>query len=237
MAPRFTPSASDPGGSLSLPTDHYSRTASWRFVNREREVREGRGDVYLEDGTMGDRVRFGLLRLVVAFSLTTVWSGISPAGAVLIEPETHCVVEVIDRAPSGELVMSAPRCFGSFAEALEVASGGMVRVDREVGGSALFSEGDMAVTVSSFTLGVHFDGFNGSGSSITVAGTTCGGGWWNTGTAWRNRISSSYNGCQHLRHFDAPNKGGEFEDTYGAGTTDNLAGLNNRAESVAYYSG
>jgi hypothetical protein len=90
--------------------------------------------------------------------------------------------------------------------------------------------------LSSFTLGIHFDGFNGTGSSISVAGSSCTGGWWNTGTTWANRISSSYNGCARLRHYDLANKGGSYQDTYGAGTTDNLSTMDNRSESVSYHS-
>ncbi len=90
--------------------------------------------------------------------------------------------------------------------------------------------------LSSFALGIHFDGANGSGSSITVTGAACSGGYWNTGSAWANRISSSYNGCGRLAHFDLPNKGGSVENTFGAGTTDNLGALNNQTESVAYHS-
>ncbi len=60
-------------------------------------------------------------------------------------------------------------------------------------------------------------------------------GWWNTGTSWDDRISSTYNGCSRLRHYTNPNMGGASEDTKGAGTRDNLTSyLNNKADSVSY---
>lgn len=89
--------------------------------------------------------------------------------------------------------------------------------------------------LSSFTLGIHFDGYNGSGSSITVVGASCTGGWWNTGSAWANRISSSWNGCYRLKHHDEPNRVGASESTTGSGRVHNLSVLNNRAESVSYW--
>lgn len=66
-------------------------------------------------------------------------------------------------------------------------------------------------------------------------GAGCTGGYWNTGLAWANRISSSWNGCYRLRHYDGPNKSGASGDTVGAGSTHNVpAAINNKTESVAY---
>lgn len=108
--------------------------------------------------------------------------------------------------------------------------------DADLTGEALLAdEGGVASVASTFTLGVHFDGFNGTGSSISVVGSDCSGGYWNTGTTWANRISSSWNGCYRLRHYDSPYATGAWQDTYGAGSTHNLSTLNNRAESVAYF--
>ena len=65
-------------------------------------------------------------------------------------------------------------------------------------------------------------------------GSSCTGGWWNTPTAWDNRISSSYHGCAALRHYDLPGKVGQVQLTTGVGTIKNLTTLNNRTESVSY---
>jgi hypothetical protein len=150
--------------------------------------------------------------------------------------DEHCVVHVVDQLASGELVLSEPRCFVSLHDALRYAGEGPVERLSPIGGGAGFSGPIAAATLATFTLGIHFDGFNGTGSSITVVGSSCTGGWWNTGATWANRISSSYNGCARLRHYDLPNKGGASQDTFGAGTTDNLSTLNNKAESVSYHS-
>jgi hypothetical protein len=150
--------------------------------------------------------------------------------------ETHCVVEVVGTQPTGEFILSDPVCFAAFSDAVAAASDGQIELPKGSTGSIVFRNADTARALSSFTLGIHYDGFNGSGSSISVVGSSCTGGWWNTPSSWRNRISSTYNGCARLRHYDNPNKSGSYQDTYGAGTTDNLGSLNNRAESVSYHS-
>lgn len=174
---------------------------------------------------------------LVGLALVTVLCmvGITPAAA---EVETHCVVDVVDQHADGEFVLSAPRCYPSFAEAAAEASAGAVQLGADASGQLLFDyEGAATAGVlASFTLGIHFDGFNGSGSSISVVGDSCTGGWWNTGATWANRISSSWNGCYRLKHHDGPNKTGASESTVGVGTTDNLTVLNNKAESGSYWS-
>ncbi len=185
---------------------------------------------------MTDR-RIGFLAAIgVAVLGISVVAPVHPAVAVGGE-ESHCVVEVIDQQPDGELVLGRMRCYGTFAEAVADVSGGDIRLDADATGAVLFSDAETGALLASFTLGVHFDGFNGSGSSISVVGDSCTGGWWNTGTAWANRISSSRNGCYRLIHHDGPNKTGASESTVGAGVTHNLSsGLNNKAESVSYWS-
>lgn len=146
-------------------------------------------------------------------------------------PASHCVLFVIDQRADGELVLSEPDCFDDEAAARSWASGGLVEA---LGWPSQLDAADVAL--STFTLGRHYDGFSGTGSSISVVGSSCTGGHWNTTSSWDNRISSSYNGCSRLRHYDYANKGGSGENTYGSGTTDNLGILNNRTESVSYHS-
>lgn len=150
--------------------------------------------------------------------------------------EAHCVVEVTDQKPNGELVTGPMRCYPTFAEAMFDASDGTLVLSQGTLGSMALTDKSTAAAISLFALGVHYDGASGTGSSITVSGSSCGGGYWNTGTAWANRISSSFNGCARLRHYDNPAKAGAAQDTTGAGTTDNLTGLNNKTESVSYHS-
>lgn len=158
-------------------------------------------------------------------------SALAPAPALeASEPEVHCVVFVVGVDAKGAFETTEPDCFYSVSEASAWASLGLPLMSESL------MSGDPIVAMSTFTLGTHYDGFNGTGSSISVVGSSCSGGYWNTSTSWDNRISSSYNGCARLRHYDFPNKGGQAENTYGAGTTDNLNSLNNRTESVSYHS-
>lgn len=143
-------------------------------------------------------------------------------------PESHCVVVVIGQEESGELITTDPTCFGSEDMARVWASSSLVLTATAGLGA------DSIQALTTFTLGTHYDGFNGTGSSISIIGSSCTGGWWNTPPAWDNRISSSYHGCAALRHYDLPDKGGSVQLTTGAGTIKNLSSLNNRTESVSY---
>lgn len=145
--------------------------------------------------------------------------------------ETHCVVFVVDQKPDGELVTTEPACFQVKADAEAWAQAWLSMVSSEP-----TDESSGGVEVSSYTLGTHYDGANGSGSSISVVGSSCTGGYWNTPNTWDNRISSSYNGCVRLRHWDLPNKAGASQNTYGAGAIHNLTTMDNRTESVSYHS-
>lgn len=179
---------------------------------------------------------------MIRVGLTVVLVGALAAGAVSVvysaegrdsPTETHCIIEVVDVHASGELVMSEPACFGTFGEAISHASGGEVAVSS---GFEVFGDPLVGESLASFTLGIHYDGYNGTGSSITVVGSSCTGGYWNTGAAWANRISSSYNGCYRLRHHDFPNKGGSYGDTVGSGSVHNVPWwIDNRTESVSYW--
>lgn len=162
----------------------------------------------------------------VLIVLLAVLAG-TPGSSGVSKDEVHCVAFVLHQTAEGELVVSEPDCFDTLAEAGAWAAVGPA--DRSTSG--LYMAG------STFTLGRHFDGFNGTGSSISIVGSSCTGGYWNTSSSWDNKISSSYNGCARLTHWDEPAKSGSFQHTYGAGTTDNLSFMNNKAESVSYHSG
>lgn len=169
----------------------------------------------------------GVTALVLAGGLA-LYGGASEEPAVYEEVSggSHCVVFVTDQAADGELAVSKPDCFSSVILADTWAAAGSP--------AGLDSQSDGVSAASTFVLGRHYDGFNGSGSSIAVVGSSCTGGYWNTGSSWANRISSSYSGCPKLAHYDYPNKGGSYEYTYGSGTIDNLSFMNNDTQSVAY---
>jgi hypothetical protein len=174
-------------------------------------------------------------------AVTFVAAGIHPfpfEAPTVDGDETHCVAHVVDQSADGEFTLSPAACFDTFGAALDFATGGRLADDTtlSLSGPALLADPEAGAILSNFTLGIHFDGSNGTGSSIQVVGSSCTGGWWNTGGTWANRISSSWNGCYRLRHYDSPNKVGIWADTTGVGQTDNIPSLmNNRAESVAYF--
>ena len=174
------------------------------------------------------------IRLLATFALALAATALSPAaaGAKSAEPiggDTHCVVYVVDKADDGELKISEPECFSTKDAAASRAAEPQMNFD--------LTSLDGSYAMSSWTIGIHYDGYNGTGSSITVVGSSCTGGYWNTPGWFDNKISSSYNGCYRLRHYDLPYKQGRGANTYGVGTTDNLPStMNNRTESVAYYS-
>ena len=172
--------------------------------------------------------------LIAAVALPLAAAGPVAAGSRAVE--THCVEQVVGETPAGQFLTESLGCYGSFAKAVAVASGGTVDLAPETSGTAALTDPEVAGVLSTFTLGIHYDGYNGTGSSITITGSNCSGGYWNTSSWWDNRISSSYNGCQRLIHYDFPNLGGGAQHTVGAGAIHNLTLFSNRTESVQYLS-
>lgn len=171
------------------------------------------------------------MRWAIALLVFVAVLAISPYPADAGPRGSHCVLVVVDQRPDGEFVFSKPVCFSDEGSADAWAASGGPSI------TTAASDAGGVTASSTFTLGKHFDGYSGTGSSITIVGGDCTGGWWNTTSSWDNRISSSYNGCARLTHWDNPNKSGSAESTYGSGTTDNLTYMNNKAESVSYHSG
>jgi hypothetical protein len=122
----------------------------------------------------------------------------------------HCVVRVTGTKPTGELVTTSPVCSTDRGRALRAAG----------------------VTLADVPIGVHFDGAGLTGSSFTVVGSTCSGGWLNLSALWINRVSSTQNFCPVIRHFDGYNLTSASEDTLSPGG--NLSSLNNKANSIQY---
>lgn len=145
-------------------------------------------------------------------------------------------MEVLGQLDSGEFVMSNPVCFRSFAGAVFEASSGTVVVDRQTQAAELFSNDALAAAMSTFTLGIHYKGYGGTDSSISVVGSSCSGGYWNTPSSWDDTISSTWNGCYRIKHHDLPNRGGSYASTYGYGGPHNVpAKLDDEAESISYW--
>lgn len=148
------------------------------------------------------------------------------------EREEHCVVRVIGKKPSGEFVTTAPQCHSTFEQAMAAAGAG--RSANLADGATSDELAAYNASAASSIIGVHYDGASFTGSSLTVNGSDCSGGWANMSSTWNNRISSTSNGCYRIRHWDGTNKTGASEDTIGAGG--NLSALNNQASSIQYLS-
>ena len=157
-----------------------------------------------------------LLSIVPAVALLVVL----PATAAQAQPERHCVIEVTGQQPDGEFTTTPAQCYATQTEALD-------SVGVQSGASAFSA-------TSTFVIGIHYDGFNWTGSSMTVVGSDCGGGWLNVSAAWNNRIRSTYNGCPRIRHFDGYNLTGAWEDTVSPGG--NLTYMDRNTSSIQYLS-
>ena len=151
----------------------------------------------------------GATTLTLTAVLGTTAVGVEQ-GAAAAPPVEHCAVRVTGMDPDGHLRTTAPVC-----------SSDQVRAQRSV------------MTASSdFPIGVHWDGPGLTGSSFTVVGSSCSGGWLNLNSLWINRVSSTQNFCRVIRHFDGYNLTGAAEDTFYPGA--NLGFLNNATNSIQY---
>jgi len=140
----------------------------------------------------------------------------------------RCVLQITGQRADGEFITDGLTCFTTLGAALSSLG---VDVDAasdpsvpEAIGAGLFS------TLS--TIGIHYDGLNKTGASITVSGGACTGGWLNLAAAWVDRISSTANGCPTIRHFDGYGLTGVSQDT--TFSTHNLTTLNNLPNSIQY---
>ncbi len=161
------------------------------------------------------RVKLG--SIVALVLLGSVLVAGPPAAAA--PAEEHCAARVVAKRSTGELVLSPAVCRSSRTEALQAVG-------------ALATTGYAAQ--ATFTLGVHFDGFSYTGSSISIVGDDCLGGYTNLSSTWDNRVSSTMNGCYRIRHYNGSNKSGSSQTILGAGG--NLSSLNNLTESIQYSS-
>jgi hypothetical protein len=150
--------------------------------------------------------------LAVALAATMAWAVPMPAGAAGSPRPQHCVVHVTGQQPSGELIVSAPRCYPSLTGALAAET----------------------TSRTDFVLATHYDlpNFDASAGSTSTVGSSCIGGWLNTSAAWNNRIGSTRNGCPSVIHFDGANLTGTSATTVGVGG--NLGAMNNRTSSIQY---
>lgn len=170
------------------------------------------------------------LSIGVAAALLGALIGAPTASA---RAEEHCVVHVVGQRADGEYILTSPQCYPRFGDAM-AATGVPGAETLEEGSSDAEIAAVNTASMLNIVLGTHYEYSNFSGSSISVSGSTCGGGHTNLTSTWRNRISSTSNGCYRIRHFSGLDKGGSYEDTLGGGG--NLNGLNNISDSIQYLS-
>lgn len=146
---------------------------------------------------------------VAAVSLVAAMAVLAqPASAsdIANENERHCSVTVTGKRPSGELITTKPVC-----------------------SSVRPSEAPAAFTVAS-VVAVHYSLAGFGGSTFTVNGTGCTGGYLNLPSTWVDVISSTWSNCT-VTHFDFFYLTGSSETTYGSG---NLTMLDNKTNSARY---
>lgn len=163
-----------------------------------------------------------------------------PPTAAPVTPAAHCVLRVVDVAADGEMRTAPPRCFATFAEAMDAAKlpydDPSQLPDPDVTARPEGARGDLgaadAAPLADRAIGVHFDGVNRTGASITVTGADCSGGYINLSAAWVNRISSTWNQCPNVYFWDGFDKTGAYLQT--DLTTNNLGAFSDRANSIGY---
>lgn len=161
----------------------------------------------------------------VAFLLTTTFAATaSPAGAT----ETHCYAAVVDQLPSGEYVLSDPECFEDMTAVYQAAADAV----SAKAGSTKQASAIAALSIQS-TLATHYDGASFTGSSFTVSGVNCAGGYVNMTATWDNRVSSTSSSfCPRIRHWTNTNASGSSQDTTPSGNL--TSPVNNAVSSIQY---
>jgi hypothetical protein len=144
------------------------------------------------------------IRRRVVTSLAVV---VAVAAVVVVTPsaasaaEQHCSMTVIGQTRRGQLVTTPITC-------------------GEEGGFSILS-----------VIAVHYTGANFSGSTLSIQGGPCNGGWLNMPAGWENVVSSTWSICD-TTHYDGYGLSGSSE-TLGVGGG-NLGSLNDRTNSVRY---
>lgn len=167
---------------------------------------------------------------VAAAATASLTIGAVPAAAESMgRANEHCVIHVVGVERSGRFITDRPTCYPTLTEALADAG---VPVDSSKHRSFESIERSGVLAQAAGTIGIHWDGANRTGASITISGADCSGGWLNLSNDWTNRISSTWNVCASTQFFDGFDKTGSSEVT--GVYSENLGALNNRANSISY---
>ena len=171
--------------------------------------------------------------MLIAAVIASITSGVVVAGHVVeaaapVEAERHCVIETTG-IKGGVFITKPEVCFKSRISAAMHARSISPNIGEGIHRRALLS-GHSATN----TIGVHYTSTWYRGSSVSIVGTTCGGGVWRPTGTWQNNIESSQHYC-----------GGSPTTFYDSATcrglsrpiekkTHSLEWMNNRASCVRY---
>lgn len=136
----------------------------------------------------------------------------SKAAAVALQPGRNCVITIAPLLPGQAIsMMSAPRCYATFAEAIADATNGRVQLPESAGATDI-TAATLAPTIatSSTIIGIDWINSGYTGSSLTwqvsnSVGCTTGLSYQSNVTgSWNNVISSSkaFAGCGVNPHYD-----------------------------------
>ncbi len=168
------------------------------------------------------RGRRALVVAVMALAVVMIVVANGPAEATDVEGdrERHCVVEATD--VGNEVLVTGPEvCFDTEVEAARHAGG-------------LGAQGESARSSGSTTIGVHYTSTGFGGSSITIVGTTCGGGVWYPTGAWNDNLESTRHHCggSPTTFYDSSSCSGGPYEVYSQRTS--LGWMNNKPSCVRY---
>lgn len=150
---------------------------------------------------------------LVAFTIVIGLAVVLLLTAAASPREEHCVMQVLDQQDSGEFTLSKEACFDDFDDMI-----------------AYFD----ASTNADFIIGTHHEHSNLRGSSFSVLGSSCIGGWLNVPSSWDNRISSTVNGCHRISHWEDVGTSGASENTYSPWGNIGRA-MNDQTSSISYH--
>lgn len=169
-----------------------------------------------------------IIAATLALATLTVLSNPLPASSA--PAGEHLVVTVGAVQADGNFEILSVQRFSTYAEVLK--SRGL----KNVSPSASPANTTQQMIAITSTIGVHYDGAGGSGSSFSVVGSDCSGGGLNLPLIWDNRVSSTWNGCPNIVHYNWRNYTGATFTTSGVGTIDDITGgMNNQTSSIKYF--
>ncbi len=173
-------------------------------------------------------MRVKTMSVMAAATVLATAAGQGPAAASTSEEtEEHCLLEVIGQEPDGEYITAEPVCYPTLGEVLDDLGIDVDALDDT--GAAGRAARAMA---ASSALGTHFADAGRTGSSITISGADCGGGYVNLSAGWVDRISSTRNYCPTVVFWTGFDKSGSNEIT--STSSINLGPLNNLSRSIGY---